>query len=103
MALAFAYHGTLWLVLDEENVERLQKNDPFDFNQRSIPVPMPLAVPLQITVAYAKEAEQASMAKMDPDQLVVYLRRGYTETESDRRRNTDMKVVQFGPGPRRVQ
>lgn len=84
MALAFAHRGVLYLVLDEENVDRIREYDPFDFNQRNAGAPLALKVPLEIVVAYARKDEQERIARMvDPDEVVKYLRRGYKETASD--------------------
>ena len=37
MALAFTHQGRLWIVLDEENIDRIQRFDPFDLDGRSCP------------------------------------------------------------------
>lgn len=65
MALAFAHKGTLYLVLDEENIERMQRADPFDFNVGNAP-PMALRMPPDIVVAYASTGEQEAIAAL-PD------------------------------------
>jgi hypothetical protein len=87
MSLVFAHEGTLYLVLDEENVDRIQQHDPYDFNQHTAGVPLSLRFPLRIVVAYARKDEQAKIAAMGSNaELVQYLRRGYHETASDHER-----------------
>lgn len=87
MSLVFAHQGVLYLVLDEENVERVLQHDPFDFNQRAIGASMALRIPVSVVVAYARKDEQAKIAAMGSTaELVAYLRRGYRETATDHER-----------------
>ena len=87
MALVFAHLGTLYLVLDEDNLARVQQHDPFDFNQRTIGEPLALGIPISVVVAYARQDEQAKIAAMPSTaEVVTYLRRGYRETASDHER-----------------
>ena len=94
MALAFAHQGVLWLVLDEENVERVTQHDPFEFNAaKARGTTMALRIPLQVTVAYATKAEQVLIEKMEMDQVVAYLSRGFQITDTDRKRGTTYHAV----------
>jgi hypothetical protein len=87
MALIFTHQGTLYLVLDEENVARIQQNDPFDFDQRVTSGLNALRIPLAVVVAYARQDEQAKIAALGSSAEVVnYLRRGYRELPSDHER-----------------
>jgi hypothetical protein len=87
MSLVFAHQGTLYLVLDEENIERIQQHDPFDFDQGTIGDSVTLRIPVSVVVAYAHRDEQAKIAAMDsPADVVRYLRRGYREMPSDHER-----------------
>jgi len=87
MALVFSHEGILYLVLDEENLERVQQHDPFDFNQRTVRGGLALTIPLAVVVAYARQDEQATIAAMaSTADVVKYLRRGYRETASDHER-----------------
>lgn len=85
MALAFSHQGTLVIVLDEENIERIQQADPFDFNSGFIGEPIAFAIPLRITIAYARKDEQEKIVALQstPDKLMAYLARGFKLTESD--------------------
>jgi hypothetical protein len=89
MGLAFTHAGALYIVLDEENVERIQQNDPFDFHQRSaLGMSLALSIPLTVVVAYARKDEHAKIAAMPTTaEAVAYLRRGYRETASDHERS----------------
>lgn len=85
MGLSFAHQGRLWIVLDEENVERIQQHDPFDFNSRKAPGVLTIALPLQVTIAYARKDEMSKIQELcaDPSELVKYLSRGFKVTASD--------------------
>ena len=89
MAMAFSHRGALYIVLDEENIERIQQFDPFDFHQAAVPPgeALSLAIPLTVVVAYARREEQATIAAMtSTTEVVKYLRRGYREMASDHER-----------------
>lgn len=87
MALVFAHHGTLYLVLDEENLERVQQHDPFDFDQRTTGGTLTLGIPVRVVVAYAHREEHAKISAMGTTaEAVTYLRRGYREMPSDHER-----------------
>lgn len=87
MSLVFTHHGVLYLVLDEENVERIQQHDPYDFDAQASAVPLALRIPLVVVVAYAAKEEQDKIAAMESSEdLVAYLRRGYRETATDHER-----------------
>jgi hypothetical protein len=90
--IAFAHQGRLWLVLDEENVERIQQNDPCDFDGRKAPGVLALRVPLAVSVAYAKASEMAKIQELaeNPSELVQYLARGFKVTASDHDRPYDV-------------
>lgn len=92
MAISFAHNGILFIVLDEENVERIQAYDPFEFNGSKVPVPIALAIPLRVVVAYARKDEMAHLEQLQatPDELVEYLGRGYKVTASDHDRGYDV-------------
>src|SRR5262245_50373993 len=96
MALAFAHQGHLWIVLDDENIERIENHDPFDFNTAKWPVPLALKVPIEIHIAYATQAEQLTIAKMDSDQVIPFLARGYKYTDSDRKRGDKLQQIPTG-------
>jgi hypothetical protein len=95
MALSFSYRGRLVIVLDEENIERIQQADPFDFDGRKVPTVLTLAMPLQITVAYATKAELDKIVAMQqhPDLLMEYLSRGFKVTETDGQRRDPYKAL----------
>jgi hypothetical protein len=94
MSLVFTHQGALYLVLDEENVERIQQCDPYDFNARTISEPMTLRMPISVVVAYARKDEQARIAAMpSTGEVVRYLRRGYRETASDHERTVRVKPL----------
>lgn len=87
MSLVFAHDGVLYLVLDEDNVERIEQHDPFDFDQHAAGLPMALRFPIKVVVAYARKDEQATIAAMEGGaDIVAYLRRGYRETATDHER-----------------
>jgi hypothetical protein len=92
MALCFSHQGILYLVLDEENVARIQQHDPFDFNQGLIGGPITLAIPLSVVVAYARADEHALITTMSTTDVVKYLRRGYQETASDHERSVTARI-----------
>jgi hypothetical protein len=93
--LALTHRGWLIMVLDEENVERLQQNDPIDFTMGRSPVPLVLTLPLKLMITYAKKEELAKIEAMVefPDELIKYLRRGYKETAADRERDKGYQPI----------
>lgn len=96
MALAFTHHGVLWIVLDEENIERIQQNDPWEFNQRQVQTVMALHVPLKIRIAYARKDEYAKLMAIqeyDAEEVIKYLMRGYKITASDHDRDDGYKPL----------
>lgn len=90
MALVFTHHGALYLVLDEENLDRIRHYDPFDFHQASTDGSFVIRVPLTVVVCFAKQSEQRMIADLmeTPEALVAYLQRGYHELPSDHARGT---------------
>ena len=95
MALSFTYQGKIVIVLDEENLERMQQHDPFEFNQRQVPTPTAISIPLQIVIAYANRDEYLKILGMTefPDAVMQYLFRGYKETDTDRQRQGGYKPL----------
>lgn len=91
MAIAFAHDGRLWIVLDAENVERIQQHDPFEFSGAKVPGVLALRVPLQIAIAYATVSEMPRIQALmsNPSGLVKYLARGFTVTATDHDRPYD--------------
>lgn len=90
MAVVFAHQGRLWIVLDDENIERMKVNDPFGFDG-SKAVSLALVFPLQITVAYAAASELPKIQALsaNPLELVKYLARGFKVADSDHDRPYD--------------
>lgn len=87
-SLAFTHGGTLYFVLSEEALQRVQQHDPFEFNARMAKASLSLTVPLQIVIAYADAADMAHLVSLqdDVDAVLQYLYRGYQFTDSDRQR-----------------
>lgn len=84
MALAVSLNGTIYIVLNEENLERIKQHDPFDLSGPFIAALGPVRLPLSIVIAYAKEEEYDHLLNLgSAEEIVKYLRRGYTETPSD--------------------
>jgi hypothetical protein len=67
--------GTLYVVLDEEQIERIRKHDPWDFPGGGL------------CIAFARKDELEQLATMPLDEMVKYLRRGYTLKGSDYERS----------------
>lgn len=86
MAIGFSYAGTIYIVLDDENMERIRQNDPFDFTANQSVQLGTIRIPPEIVVAYAGKDEYEQMLSMTPADMVKYLRRGYKETASDHER-----------------
>lgn len=85
----FTHQGILWIVLDEENVERIQQHDPFEFDAHKAGM-LALRIPLKVVVAYARKEEHETIAAInDPNAVVKYLSRGFKVTESDHDRPYD--------------
>jgi hypothetical protein len=84
MALGFTHDGTIYIVLDEENLARVQQHDPFEIDF-SLGNPGPMAIPPRIAIAYARRDEQDTLTAMKDDvpALIRYLFRGYRYTETD--------------------
>jgi hypothetical protein len=95
MALSFVLQGWLVIVLDEENVERIQACDPFEFNCAKVPMPVALALPPRILIAYARKDEQQKILAMQahPDLLLKYLSRGFRITDTDGQRGEIYKKL----------
>ena len=91
MALVFSAAGTLYIVLDEENIERIQQFDPFELPPAWTRQLQPLKIPLDIVVCYAKKEEQAFIQSLTVPELVKYLRRGYQERASDHERGVRLE------------
>lgn len=92
MAMTFTHQGKLFIVLDQENIHRIQQNDPFEFDQRMAmrAGPTALRFPLQITIAFARVDELDKITKMaTTEEVVAYLQRGYQITGSDMERGND--------------
>lgn len=104
MAISFAHRGRLWIVMDEENVERIQQRDPFDFDSSKSPGILTLRLPLQITVTYARKDEMPKIQELcaNADELVKYLSRGFKVTGSDHDRPYDV-YDSLGPVPPKVK
>jgi len=99
MSLAFSYNGRLVIVLDEENIERLQENDPWEVDLARSTVPMALIFPFKIMIVYAKKDELAKIEAMRefPDALMKYLTRGYKETATDAARGESYSTLGRSP------
>lgn len=86
MAIAFAHDGVLHIVLDEENIERIQANDPFEFNSQYALVPLTITVPLRVSISFAKKDEYESFKAMSEKEILTHLYRGYRFSDTDRQR-----------------
>lgn len=87
MPIVFSASGALYIVLDEENIKRIQANDPCDITPNITKHTGPLRLPPEIIVAYATHDEYAAIANMQSaEEVVKYLRRGVTITASDHER-----------------
>ena len=86
MAMAFVAGNTIIIVLDEENVERVQANDPFDLDMKKMGA-VTLLVPFRISICYARKDEQekilATKASEGVEAVLKYLSRGFKVTASD--------------------
>lgn len=92
MAMAFVAGSTIVIVLDEENVERIQANDPFDLDMQKMGT-MTLPIPFRISICYARKAEQQKISKLREEggvkAVIKYLSRGFKTTASDHDRPYD--------------
>ena len=92
MALAFA-RGDLYVILDEENIERIQQNDPFELDLAKMGSAVALTIPFKVRICYAKKSEyeqlQRLLEKGDFQQVWGYLARGFKITASDHDRGYD--------------
>jgi hypothetical protein len=91
MAMAMVIGGNILIVLDEENIERIQQADPFELDMRKMGTAT-LAVPFKIHICYAKKDDpmvKELTEKGDLSELLKYLSRGYKVTASDHDRGYD--------------
>lgn len=92
MAMAFVCGNTIIIVLDEENVERIQANDPFDLDMKKMGT-ITLPIPFRISICYARKDEQQKILAMRESEGVEatlkYLSRGFKVTASDHDRPYD--------------
>jgi hypothetical protein len=93
MALSFVCGNTIVIVLDEENIERVQQNDPFDLDMRKMGT-VTLPIPFRISIAYARKDELPTLTKFmeakDIEGLMEYLSRGFKVTASDHDRGYEL-------------
>jgi hypothetical protein len=86
MAMAFVVGNTILIVLDEENIERIQANDPFDLDMKKMGT-MTLPIPFRISICYARKDEQEKIVaireKEGIEAVLKYLSRGFKVTASD--------------------
>lgn len=86
MAMAFVAGNTIIIVLDEENVERIQANDPFDLDIKKMGT-ITLPIPFRISICYARKDEQQKILAMKEregiEAALKYLSRGFKVTASD--------------------
>jgi hypothetical protein len=93
MALSFVLGNTIVIVLDEENIERVQQNDPFDLDMRKMGT-VTLKIPFRIPICYARKDELPALKGFldanDIEGLLKYLSRGFRVTASDHDRGYDL-------------
>jgi hypothetical protein len=77
MAFSFAHEGVLYLVLGDENLERIKQADPFVFDGHKVIAPLAIALPLQIVVCYCPEAEYERITNLAPAEIIEWLSRGW--------------------------
>ena len=86
MAMSFVVADTIMIVLDEENVERIQEHDPFDLDMKKMGT-VALPIPFRISICYARKDEQEKIMAMKEKEgigaVLKYLSRGFKTTESD--------------------
>jgi hypothetical protein len=87
MALTTVVGRDILIVLDEENIERIQQNDPFELDVRKMPSTVALPVPFRVVICYAKKSELQVIAELakrgDQKALRDYLYRGFKVETGD--------------------
>ena len=89
MAFSFSRNGVIVIVLDEENIERIQRNDPFEFDGAKMPGPISVALPIKLVIAYVPKADMPkviALREQGIDALASWLFRGFEFTTTDETR-----------------
>jgi len=92
MALTLVVRGEIIIILDEENIERIQQADPFELNTKKMGTTT-LAIPLKIHICYARSDDailKRLMESQDLEGVLKYLSRGFKVTSSDHDRKYDL-------------
>lgn len=85
MALTFVRGKDVVIVLDEENVERIGKNDPFMLDMAKMGT-YTVEFPLRIHICYARKDDavfKEYIEQQDMDALLTYLSRGFQVRDGD--------------------
>ena len=101
MALLLTVAGRIVIVLDEENVERVQNYDPCEIDYALSPVTATLRWPPKVVIAYARREEypviRAFGEAKDLEGLWKYLNRGFELRPSDAQRTQPYEDLMAGP------
>lgn len=96
MGMAFVVGNAIVIVLDEENIERIQENDPYELDMKKMGE-FALPIPFQIHICYARKDETEKILKMKDAEgigaVLKYLARGWKVTASDHDRGYERYEV----------
>lgn len=93
MPLLFSIHGIIVIVLDDESMERVKKNDPLEITPAWTRDLGTIRLPPEIMICYAPEAEHEALMQMEHNALMKHLTRGYQFTESDKKRGPILEAM----------
>lgn len=97
MAIAILSEHVLLLVMDEENVERMVANDPWEFDVANAPSSKKKQAIQHVIVAYAKKDEIPMLLALRDERgleaVVRYLYRGFQLTDTDAKRQTPYEKI----------